>query len=109
MLIALDAEDMLAEIGATTVTVSASVSDALAAIERERPDLAVLDVNLGTETSIPIAERLAELNVPFLFATGYGDKVPRPPSVADAPMLAKPYTSAVLRKALDTLQTTGGT
>ena len=104
MLIALDAEDMLADLGAEAVAVAASVSDALAAIERERPDLAVLDVNLGPETSIPVAERLAELDVPFLFATGYGDKVPRPPSVSDAPMVSKPYNPDVLRKAIATLR-----
>ena len=85
------------------IDVAASVPDALASIRRERPDVAVLDVNLGTETSIPVAERLAELGVPFMFATGYGDKVPRPASVAHAPMLAKPYTADVLRKALGAL------
>ena len=106
MLIALDAEDMLADLGASAVNVATSVADALAAIERERPDLAVLDVNLGPETSIPVAERLSELGVPFLFATGYGDKVPRPPSVADAPMLAKPYNPDVLRKAIVAIRST---
>ena len=104
MLIALDAEDMLVQIGAAAVDVAASVSDALAVIARDRPDLALLDVNLGPETSIPVAERLAQLEVPFLFATGYGDKVPRPASVSDAPMIAKPYTSDVLRKGIAALK-----
>ena len=103
MLIALDAEDMLTGLGATSIEVAASVSDALTAIERERPDLAILDVNLGTETSIAVAERLAELDVPFVFATGYGDRVPRPASISDAPIISKPYNPDVLRKAIGTL------
>ena len=100
MLIALDAEDMLVDLGAKSVEVASSVDSARAAIDRKLPDFALLDVNLGTETSIPVAEKLAELGVPFLFATGYGDKVPRPAAIADAPTIAKPYTSDSLRKAV---------
>ena len=100
MMIALDGEDMLRELGAEDVDVASDVAGALDAIEANRPDLAVLDVNLGPETSIPVAERLAALDVPFLFATGYGEKMPRPDSVADAPMVSKPYSTDVLRKAI---------
>lgn len=103
MLIALDAEDALTGLGAEAVDVASSVPDALAAIKRARPDLAVLDVNLGPETSIPVAEHLTELGVPFVFATGYGDRVPRPANVAEAPIVSKPYTQDLLRKAISAL------
>ena len=76
---------------------------AFEAMAREMPDCAVLDVNLGPETSIPVAERLAEAGVPFVFATGYGDKTPRPAAVSEAPTVAKPYTADMLRKSLTAL------
>jgi hypothetical protein len=34
-------------------------------------DGAVLDINLGGETSYPIADALAAREVPFVFTTGY--------------------------------------
>jgi light-regulated signal transduction histidine kinase (bacteriophytochrome) len=103
MMIALDAEDMILELGADAVTVAASVADALRSIEREPPDYAVLDVNLGTETSMPVAERLAGLGIPFLFATGYGDRMPRPEGLSEAPTVAKPYDAETLRAKLGEL------
>ena len=97
MLIALDAEDMLMELGASSVTTSSSAADALRAIERNPPDFALLDVNLGDGTSIPVAQALSKRNIPFVFATGYGEGIPRPDDIADAPVLSKPYTLASLR------------
>ena len=40
--------------------------------DRERIHGAVLDVNLHGERSYPIADVLQRLDVPFVFATGYG-------------------------------------
>ena len=58
--------------GAVTATVG-RVDLALAAIERQQPDAAILDVNLGRgRDSYPVARVLAERHVPFLFVTGYG-------------------------------------
>ena len=45
---------------------------------RSSPEFALLDVNLGAETSFEIAKRLAEAGVPFVFATGYGEQVAFP-------------------------------
>ena len=103
MLIALDAEDMLTGMGAEAVDVAASVSAARAAIERQRPDAALLDVNLGTETSIDLALHLNEMGVPFLFASGYGDQLPRPEAIAHVAVVAKPYTADTLRRAFAAL------
>ena len=52
---------------------AASTRDALRLIEASQPDRALLDVNLGSETSISVARRLAELGIPYAFATGYGE------------------------------------
>ena len=48
-----------------------SVERALKLLNRERITGAVLDVHLGNENSIPIANKLDELNIPFLFITGF--------------------------------------
>ena len=71
--IALEAEGILRDSGAGKVDLAATASEAARAISAAKPDLAVLDVNLGATTSLPIADRLADLGVPFVFATGYGD------------------------------------
>ena len=70
MLIAMDAEAILADAGIGRVVTACSVADALEHI-RASLDVAVLDVNLGAGTSIPIAEELARRGVPFVFTTGY--------------------------------------
>jgi CheY-like chemotaxis protein len=65
-------EDMLCQLGAMQVRLASNVSAALDLIDKEKPDLAVLDVNLGGERVYPVAERLDTDGVPFVFTTGYG-------------------------------------
>lgn len=73
MLVALMIEDLLADLGCETVGPFGSVAQALSAAGTEPIDLAVLDVNLGGEMVYPVAERLGERDIPFLFVSGYGD------------------------------------
>jgi light-regulated signal transduction histidine kinase (bacteriophytochrome)/CheY-like chemotaxis protein len=100
MIIALDAEEMLREMGVATVRVASSVAQALKDIADRAPGFALLDVNLGMETSFEIAERLADLNVRFAFATGYGDQLAFPPRFEQVPKLRKPYTAQSMKKIL---------
>ena len=78
-----------------------SASEALARLQAFKPDLAVLDVNLGHETSISVAEYLDRQRVPFVFATGYGDSAMIPPSFAGVPIVRKPYDGRALVTALN--------
>ncbi|MCB1884918.1 MAG: GAF domain-containing protein [Geminicoccaceae bacterium] len=100
MIIALDAEDEILRLGASRVEVAPDVVGALRFLDAERPGFAVLDLNLGIETSLPVAERLHEMGVPFLFATGYGDKADLPVAYKDTPIVRKPYAAADLRRHL---------
>lgn len=100
LIIALDAEDMLTRMGAEGVDVAASVGDAMAIIERQMPAFAMLDVNLANETSFPIAEKLLEAGVHFVFATGYGDDLTMPKEFADVKVVSKPYEEADVAAAL---------
>ncbi len=104
-IIALDCEDMLTTLGARQVDVCANVPEALSLLSRTAPDLAILDVNLGSETSEPVSHRLRELAVPFVFATGYDDLAIL--GLAEAATLRKPYNLASLEAALRRLLGSG--
>ena len=92
-------EDMLGEMGAASVRHAAHIDKAHALIAAQMPMMAVLDVNVAGELVFPIAETLAEANVPFLFMTGYGRG-----GVGDRwtgyEVLQKPFTPAQLQAAL---------
>jgi len=99
MLIAADVEVMLAEHGIDKVTTTPSAADAFRKIEEFTFDVAILDVNLGSGTSLPVAEELIRRNIPFVFATGYSDKSIIPASFS-APVVRKPYEAAALISAV---------
>lgn len=103
VLIALDAESNLRQLGAAQVVIAPTAEHAMKAINQARPDLAVLDVNLGDHTSTPVAEALRNLGVPFMFATGYGDTVMLPDSMRTVPIVRKPYAGSALEEALANL------
>jgi len=91
MIIALDAEDCLKELGIETVRIESSVAAALDALAKSRPELAILDYNLGKENSEPVAAKLKELGVPFWLATGYGEMQDRLEELGASGLLTKPY------------------
>ena len=103
LIIALDAEDIATRLGAASVTTAATVEGALDNILASRPTVAMLDINLGDRNSYPIADRLAELNVPFLFATGYGEQANPPTEHRGRPIVQKPYTLENVARAMDSL------
>ncbi|NKL33347.1 GAF domain-containing protein [Rhizobium leguminosarum bv. viciae] len=91
LIIAIDGEDILRRLGADVAT-APSVTEAMEILAGQSFDLALLDVNLGDETSFGIADRLAVDGVPYVFATGYGEGIAQANSHSDAPVLQKPYT-----------------
>ena len=64
-------KDMLVDLGCSVVGPAADVNQALAMIDAESIDVAVLDVNLRGQMSYPIADVLVARGVPFVFSTGY--------------------------------------
>ncbi len=71
-------------------------AQALDALAEDMPPFAILDVNLGHETSFPIAKALQGAGVPFAFGTGFGDSAAFPDRFKDAPVLQKPYSAEAL-------------
>jgi DNA-binding response OmpR family regulator len=101
-LVAMLIEDALDSAGAVMLGPYAAVAPALAAIPEALPELAVLDLNLAGESSLPIADDLAGRGVPLVFASGYG-QAGLPPRFRGRPMLAKPFDPAELISVLAAL------
>lgn len=96
-IVAYDMQIMLEEQGARVLGPATSLAEALALLARERPTIAVLDVNLNGEHVFPVADALRAQDVPFVFATAYADDDRLfPQSTRAAPRLAKPVLPNVL-------------
>ena len=92
MVIALDAEHALLQLGVERVSIAASVKRALDLIASDRPALALLDYNLGDETSDAVAERLAAEGIPYGFVTGYGDAIGDTAAARSLGIVQKPFS-----------------
>jgi CheY-like chemotaxis protein len=97
-------EDMLADLGCTVVGPASSVNQALAMIDAEVIDVAVVDVNLNGQMSYPVADALAARGVPFVFSTGY-DKETLLDGYRSFPVLQKPFHRSELSDTFSKLLT----
>jgi DNA-binding response OmpR family regulator len=94
-LIGFDLAVELEQAGFIVVGVAPTVTKALALFQQYGCDIAVLDVNLGQETSAAIATALAQARVPFIAVTGYStDQCPL--EFASVPLLSKPFQTTRL-------------
>lgn len=100
MIIALDAEQILLDNGIARVFTAVSVADALAIIDAEAVDLALLDVNLGSETSFALVGPLNRKRIPFIFVTGYGEALGLPEDAGAAESIKKPVADHQMLAAL---------
>ncbi|MBX3403241.1 MAG: response regulator [Phycisphaeraceae bacterium] len=91
---------MLSDLGCRVVGPVASVDKAVPLIEAGRCDAGVLDINLAGQTSEPIAERLAELKLPYLFVTGYASPMLLSAKQRAHTRIHKPIAERELRDAL---------
>lgn len=101
-LIALDGEDMLRAAGVDEVVCARTLGDAVQALDGMPFDAAFLDLRLGAESSVPLAQRLAALGVPFAFMTGFRDDS-LPEDLKDRPVVQKPFTPQQLAGQLQRL------
>jgi CheY-like chemotaxis protein len=62
---------MIQELGAEVLGPAPSVSRALEILASGGCDAAVLDINLGHETSEAIARRLEDIGLPYFFVSGF--------------------------------------
>lgn len=90
VLIAMDVESMLEELGAVTILTASTIGEAQEFAEQPI-DFAILDLHLGSETSLPIAKALGERGISFVFASGDGDQAGLTDGLAAVPVIMKPY------------------
>ena len=60
----------------------------------------ILDVNLGSETSEPIAHKVKASGIPFVFATGYGESQALADQFEGVTFIQKPYDQKAVQKAI---------
>jgi len=69
VLIAIDMQTQLEELG-HRVLLAATLDEALALVDRERIDVAIVDWHLRDEISAPLVEMLTQRGVPFVLCSG---------------------------------------
>lgn len=86
-LIAMDVEQLCRDHGAADVVIARMVpADGFAKF-----DVAILDLMLEGMSTLPFARKLAESGVPFVFASGYSDRVELEQSFPGVAIVGKPY------------------
>ncbi|HWE17697.1 MAG TPA: response regulator [Hyphomicrobiaceae bacterium] len=88
-LLGLDIAAQLTEAGFEVIGPAVSVENALGLLRAAGCDVALLDVNLGKETSEPVARELRALSKPFVVLSGYSSEQ-HPTEFRGAPLLSKP-------------------
>lgn len=92
--------EILEELGHKVCAVTSTVSGALAAVERYRPELLILDQLLKDGSGLSVIDKVCKSgHVPHLFVSGdlSGIKQTRP----DAVVILKPYRVVELKAAIE--------
>jgi two-component SAPR family response regulator len=76
--------------GGSVSAIVPNIERAFEALAHGRVDVAVLDINLGGISVVPLAEHLHAHGVPFVFLSGYGDEELLPEHLRGQPRFDKP-------------------
>ncbi len=93
-------KSLLTRLSYRVVGPAPSVETALTLLEQEEVDGAVLDVTLNGQLVTPVAHRLRELELPFVFLTAVANLNLLPKELQSIPLARKPVTEERLRQAL---------
>jgi CheY-like chemotaxis protein len=99
MMIRMLLDGMLEDLGYTMTAEAGAIDEALTLAKQGDFDAAILDVNLNGQPITPVVEVLIARGLPFVFATGYGQRGV-PEAYRGNPTLQKPFQSDALAKAL---------
>jgi CheY-like chemotaxis protein len=98
-LIAMDLQWLLEDAGYRVLGPANSTAAAMALLNGDEPDVALLDVNLGRSDVFGVANALATRKTRLIFLTGHtAQKLP--PAHRHRPLVAKPYLPHVLLQAV---------
>jgi CheY-like chemotaxis protein len=93
-------QDMLTDLGYTLAGEAGRIDEAMALARDGEFDVAILDVNLNGQPISPVVEILVARGLPFVFATGYGQRgVPEP--YRQRPTLQKPFQADALAQEIE--------
>ena len=104
MLVAMLIEDAISDLGHVVVGPAMRLEAALDVAETEDFDFAILDINLAGKQSFPVADRLTQRGIPFMFASGYGAAGLIDP-YRHAAVVQKPFSPDQIAKVLGKLFT----
>jgi len=93
-------DGMLADLGYTMTAEAGGIEEALALAKQAEFDIAILDVNLNGRPITPVVEILIQRGLPFVFASGYGQRGV-PEAYRMNPTLEKPFHAEALAQALE--------
>ena len=99
VLVGLFMREMLDDMGFDASEPCRSLADGMTAAKSEAFDGAILDMNLNGESVYPLADFLADQNVPFVFVTGYSADVVAE-RFAKIPIIQKPVAADALARIL---------
>lgn len=91
LIVALESEELLRSLGANAVYTASTVLAASNIIKTETLHFAVLDINLGGESSLDFALQVRALEIPFIFASGYGENIDVGGLNRSVTTVSKPY------------------
>jgi CheY-like chemotaxis protein len=93
-------EGMLTDLGHTVAGEAGGIEEAIALAKQAEFDIALLDVNLNGTPITPVVEILIARGLPFVFASGYGQRGV-PEAYRARPTLQKPFQTEALAAAID--------
>ena len=93
-------QDMLADLGCKLAGEAGRIDEALTLARQTDFDVAILDVNLNGQPISPVVDILIERGLPFVFATGYGQRGV-PEAYRKTPTLQKPFQADALAQAIE--------
>lgn len=100
-LVAAGLASIMEDLGYEIIGPAGDAERALALVEEAAPDLAVLDVGLGSETSFRLAETLRDRRIPLIFCTGVSPELPD--ALKSTPVVVKPFVKKGISAALEKL------
>jgi CheY-like chemotaxis protein len=99
MMIRMLLEGMLEDLGHSVAAEAGGIDEAMMLAKQGEFDVALLDVNLNGQPITPVVEILVERGLPFVFASGYGQRGV-PEAYRASPTLQKPFQVEALAAAL---------
>jgi DNA-binding LytR/AlgR family response regulator len=103
LLIALELQSIVEQLGGTVVGPAGSVEGALKLLSDTTPHAALLDVNLRERHVTPVAQACRDRSVPFALVTGYGRLELEERLLQAAPRVYKPFDSRAIHSVLATM------